>query len=132
MPHKLKNFHSYDTPYGESYSIDTKLWYNDDETFPVPNNKVEIISDFAIASLIGVGEWSDDYGFMGNDYDEFEDIAQNYFKNNDEDSCSFGIMILWNNKKIMCSWEYRYNKHSLEKFISNSAKHKISGCSFAK
>lgn len=118
MPHKLDNFNSYNTPYGESYSVDTKLWYNDDEEFPIPCNKPEIISDFTIASLVGVGEWNDNYGFMSNDYDEFEEIVQNYFKNDDTDSCSFGIMILWNNKKLMCGWEYRYNKRSLEEFNS--------------
>ncbi len=119
MPHKLKKFNSFDTPYGESYSVDTQLWYNDDEKFPIPCHKPEIISDFAIAGLIGVGEWYDDNGSYGNDFSEFEEIVQNYFNDNNKDSCGFGIMILWNNQKLMCAWEYRYNKRSLEKFISN-------------
>lgn len=124
MPHKLEDYEPFITPYKESYSIDTKLWYNDDEVFPEPVTEPRLISNFAISGLFGIGEWTDDLGYIDNTQEDIDLMLDVCFNNGYDDSYCFGITITWDNKKLNCVWSYRYNKRNLERFITEIKKGK--------
>ena len=121
MPHKLNHvYHSYDTPYGESYSVDTKLWYDDKKEYlPPPHIKTKEIEDFRIASLVGIGDWyfNEDEGFSDLSEDDIKLMVDFCFGKGNDDAYSLGCYFAWKNKKIVFHWHYRYNKRKLEKFI---------------
>lgn len=61
MPHKLEKYRSYDTPYGKSYSADTKLWYNDSETFLMNIFDGVIDKQYFVISLRAVLKSAENY-----------------------------------------------------------------------
>lgn len=128
MPHKLDHeYRFYDTPYGESYSVDTKKWYDDGkEEFPQPKNKPEVIEDFRIASLVGKGDWDlDDIGFCYLDDDAINLMVDVCFGKGDDDSYSFGWYLAWQDKKIVFFWTYRYTKRAVIKFLNQINKNQF-------
>lgn len=128
MPHKLDyKYRSYDTPYGESYSVDTKLWYDDGkEEFPQPQAKAELIDDFSITPLFGISDWDDEYGGCGNDIDSLKLMIDVCFEKGYDDAYSFGWYAMWGGKKVLFAWQYHYNKRNVTKFLNKIRKNQFS------